>query len=103
MMSLSFQKQFRARGSRVIERNEIFDFFDEAVRDAQKQDFIDNSVDTESLTDSFWAAANGCLRLEVVDYYPDDETAKEHYVNTTAGVFWGRGSVLPNIEDYYEA
>lgn len=103
MMSLSFQKQFHARNSRVIERNEIFDFFDEAVREAQNQGLIDDSLDNESLTDSFWAAANGCLRLEVVDYYPDEKTAKKQYVNTTAGVFWGRGIVLPNLEEYYEA
>jgi AcrR family transcriptional regulator len=101
MMSLSFQRQFRGREPGVVERNDLFDFFDDAVREAQDEELIDESVDVESLTDSLWAAANGCLRLEVVDYYSVPETAKQQYVDTTAGVLWGRGVVLPNIEEYY--
>lgn len=99
MLSLNFHEQFQGRDSRVVERNEIFDHYDAAVREAQELGIIESDVEVESLVDSFWAAANGCLRLEVVDYYPDEETAKQHFVDTTAGVFWGRGTVLPELRD----
>jgi AcrR family transcriptional regulator len=98
MLSLSLNDELSDREYDVVRRNVLFEYYDEAVREAIDQGFIDEEVEVESLTDSFWAAANGCLRLEIIDYYPDEETAKQQYVDTTASVFWGRGSVLPDLE-----
>lgn len=99
LFSLELHQRFEEREDDVLERNVLFDYYDEQVREAIDQGIIDESVDVESLSESFWAAANGSLRLEVLDYYEDEETAKEHYVNTVSGVFWGCGTVLPEMDE----
>ncbi|MFB6345412.1 MAG: TetR/AcrR family transcriptional regulator [bacterium] len=96
MMSLSFAKTFKDRNERVVERNEIFDFFDEAIQEAIDEGYLPERLDVESVTDSLWSAANGCLRLELVGFFDSEETAREHYIMTCGDVLWGRATVEPD-------
>ena len=99
LFSMELHQQFEEREDDVLERNVLFDYYDEQVREAIDQGIIDESVDVKSLSESLWAAANGSLRLEVLDFYEDEETAKEQFVNTVSGVFWGCGTVLPDMNE----
>jgi AcrR family transcriptional regulator len=89
LYSLDLAKSFKERDKEIVKRNEIFDYYDEAIRAAIEEGYIDAEVDVESLTDSLWAAANGCIRLEIVGYYEDENEAEQHYLETLSGLLEG--------------
>jgi AcrR family transcriptional regulator len=75
-----------------IPRTKIMDFFERAIEDCKDRGILSESVDTTELTEALWAAANGVLQMEILDMFPDEETARSRYKMVTAGILNGYSS-----------
>lgn len=93
MLSLKASQNYAGPGE-LVTRTPAHDHFDEALEDCKEAGIIPEDVDVEELTDVLWAGVNGVIRLQLIGYYPDEETAREHYDRLAFNVLGGESSDL---------
>lgn len=93
MLSLKASQNYSGPGS-LITRTPAHDHFDDALEDCKKAGIIPEKTDVHELTDVLWAGVNGIIRLQLIGYYPDEETAREHYDRLAFDILGGESSEL---------
>mgnify|MGYP002278897903 FL=1 len=93
MLSLKASQNYAGPG-KLITRTPAHDHFDDALEDCKEEGVIPEDTDVEELTDVLWAGVNGIIRLQLIGYYPDEETAREHYDRLAFDILGGESSDL---------
>lgn len=91
VFSLEATRKYSRPGS-IVERLDAHDRFDEALEDCQEAGILPDDTDIEELTELLWAGVNGVLRLQLVDFYPDEETAREQYFKVATNIISGESN-----------
>lgn len=99
IFNLKAVRNFKGPG-KLIERNEAFDYFQEAIRTLREEGYLGEETDPEWLTDKLWSAVTGVILLEIVDFYPDEETAEALYYDVAASVLFGNLDEEAPTEDF---
>jgi AcrR family transcriptional regulator len=74
----------------LIERVETHDYFESIVQDVIDAGYLPPDTDPTTVTNVLWGAVNGMIQLELLGYYPDQETAHEHYDDMIISVINGK-------------
>lgn len=74
----------------LIERVETHDYFESIVRDVIDAGYLPEDTDPSKVTNVLWGAVNGMIQLELLDYYPNEETAHEHYDDMIISIINGK-------------
>jgi AcrR family transcriptional regulator len=64
---------------KLIERVEAHDYFESLLEEIVEDGLLPEDTDVEQLTDVLWGAVNGHVQLKMLNYFPDEETAKDTY------------------------
>lgn len=78
------------RADKLIERVDTFQEFENVVEELIETGFLPENTEVAKLTDQLWASMNGILRLTILNFYPDEETALKHYVDTAFDILRGQ-------------
>lgn len=89
VFSLETTRNLSRSDDSVVGRMDAHEYFDEALRECVEAGLLPDETDVEELTDMLWAGVNGVLRLQMVDYYPDEETARKHYFKLATNILFG--------------
>lgn len=93
MLSLKASQNYAGPGE-LVTRTPAHDHFDDALEACKEEGIIPEDTDVEELTDVLWAGVNGVIRLQLIGYYPDEETAREHYDRLAFDILGGESSDL---------
>lgn len=93
MLSLKASQNYAGPGE-LVTRTPAHDHFDDALEACKEEGIIPEDTDVEELTDVLWAGVNGIIRLQLIGYYPDEETAREHYDRLAFDILGGESSEL---------
>jgi AcrR family transcriptional regulator len=88
MLSLEAFQNYRGGGP-LVTRTAAHEHFDEVLRDCRAAGIIPEDTDVEKLTDELWASVNGIIRLEIIGYFPDEETARDHFYDLASNILGG--------------
>lgn len=91
VFSLEALENYDGRG-KLIERVETFKCFEAVIEDLIEADLLPAETDPAKLTDQLWASVNGIIRATILDYYPDEETAMDHYIETAFSILRGQAN-----------
>lgn len=95
VFSLEALQNYDRRDS-LIERVEPFERFDEVIVDLIEAELLPEDTDVSKLTDELWASMNGIIQLTLLDFYSDEETARDHYFDTASKILAGQsGGDIP--------
>jgi len=97
MLSLEATQNYTAPEP-LVTRTVAHEHFDAVLEDCIEAGILQEDTDVEKLTDILWAGVNGIIRLQLIGYYPDEETAREHYYELAFRVLGGGDSPKERLE-----
>lgn len=78
LFSLEALENYTGPG-KLIERVQAHDYFGSLLEELVDQGILNEDVDLDNLTDVLWGAVNGHVQLAILNYFPDEETARARY------------------------
>lgn len=88
VFSLEAANNYKGEGS-LVTRVEPFEKLDDILVECQEAGIVPEDKDPEHLTNLIWAGVNGIIRLQIIGFYPDDETAKDHFTELATSFLVG--------------
>lgn len=87
------------RPDKLLERVETFDWFEEALEQLIDEGLLPEDTDVEALTDVLWGAVNGHVQLTMLDFFPDEETARARYDQLIVSILNGHTDLVDLVPD----
>lgn len=104
IFSLDAYQNFREKGP-LVTRTSAHEHFDEVLSECQDRGIIPEDEDVEKMTDEIWAGVNGVIRLQLIGYFDDEDTARDSYYNLAFSWLSGQSAedLMPfEVEDHEE-